>query len=292
MAIGPQYMSSSPADPTSNVPAATGLNILQGMGPWGAVAGGLLGMLGGGAGTPSTQTTESSADVTLKNFADLSKGQSELEKQAYQNQLSQLGQLQSLVGAGPGQTDVTAGLTAQQDFASRISQLLGMGGTDVAAGQAFAQQIFAPQQVAMQQAFQDQQVQANRLASRMGRAGYDPILRNKLAQEQTRQQAQLQAQQGAFAAQQSREIPQMQLQMAEQLANVRGGLASQAMQNRMAMLNLGQQLTQSERQYRLDTARRTQMQSQSGSSGGGLGGAIGGLLGGIGGGAGAISKIF
>lgn len=245
---------------------------------WGALLGAGLGAIAGSQGKQASSTSVQS--MQLQDIDKLNQGRSALEATTDQASLTGFRDLQSLLQAGPGQAEVAAGLGAQQDFASRIQQVLNQGGVDIAGGQQFAQQIFAPQQVAMQQAFQDQEIQANRLAARLGRPGTDPILRNKLAQEQTRQQAALQAQQGAFAAQQAREIPRMQLGYAEALAGVRSGLASQAFQNRQALMQMGQQLTASERQYRMGTATTTNQQQQS--SGGGLGGAIAGGLAGIG----------
>lgn len=245
---------------------------------WAPLVGIGLSALAGSQGKQASSTSVQS--MQMQDIDKLNQGRSALEAATDQASLSGFQDLQSLLQAGPGQAEVAAGLGAQQDFASRIQQVLNQGGLDVTGGQQFAQQIFAPQQVAMQQAFEQQGIEANRLAARLGRPGNDPILRNKLAQEQTRQQALLQSQQGAFAAQQAIELPRMQLGYAEALAGVRGGLASQAFQNRQAMMTLGQQLTASERQYRMGTATTTNSQQQS--SGGGLGGAIAGGLAGAG----------
>lgn len=253
------------------------------------IAGGLLGALAGGQADKGRQRTFQ--DVHLKDIKELNKGRSDLEAAADTSQLDQFNQLQALLSQGPGQAEVTAGLQSQNDLAALIQSTLAQGGlpnqTQVGQAQTFASQIFDPQRVALQQSFQDQDIAYQRLAARLGRSGADPVLRNKLAQEQTRQLSLLNSQQGAFAAEQAMSQPQRQLQLAEALAQVRGGLASQALQNRQTLLGLGNQLAASERQYRLSAVGRSS--DTTTTSGGGLGGAISGGLAGIGIGAGTAS---
>jgi hypothetical protein len=117
-----------------------------------------------------------------------------------------------------------ASFGANRDLASMLQQY-SQGGylpneQDNSTAQSFAQSQFNPQRVAMQQAFQDQLTQANRQAALSGRGMNDPILRAKLAQEQTRQQSQLEAQQGAFASNFALQQPMQRLQFAEGRANV------------------------------------------------------------------------
>jgi hypothetical protein len=126
---------------------------------------------------------------------------------------------------------------ANSDLASLLQQYQQGGymptAQDNQTARTFAQSQFDPQRVAMNQAFQDQLVQANRSAALTGRSQNDPILRAKLAQEQTRQQAQLESQQGAFATQYAMQQPQQRLQFAEGRANV----LSQNLQQRMGLAN-------------------------------------------------------
>ncbi len=271
----------------------------------GSVGGAVLGGLIGGAGTPSSQNsnTQSTSSVNLRNFDDISKGQSGLESAAYQQQLSGFADLQKLIGQGPGANEVGANTQFQNQYANQLQGLLSnIANPNQQANFATAQQYFAPQQTALNQQFQQQGIESDRLAARLGRAGNDPILRNKLAQEQTRQQTMLNSQIGSFGQQ----LPQFQAEqimgVGNALSNLRGGLATQAMNNRSTLLGMGQQLGAAERQYRLQTAERTGSQSTqtSGSQGGGVGqmlagalgggaqfgGAISGLLGSMGGGGG------
>lgn len=253
-------------------------------------AGAILGGIAGAQGNQGSQTQ--TTQLNLRDINELNKGRSALEASGTGAQEQMFSQLQALLGQGPGSTDVAAGYQAQQGLASLLQQQATTGGpsaANIAQAQQYAQNIFAPQQTAMQQAFTDQNIAANRLAAKLGRAGNDPILRNKLAQEQTRQQAMLQSQQGAFAAEQAQGFQGRQLQLTEALANVRGGLASQAFQNRQNLLQMGQSLAQAERQYRLQTAGQTS--TSTSSSGGGLSGAISGALAGFGQGAGAAGAL-
>jgi len=91
-----------------------------------------------------------------------------------------------------------------------------------------------------------------------------------LAQQRVRGEQQLAAQQtaGAFGVQ------QRQLGLSQQIANVRQGLASQALANRQTLLNLGNTIQQQGRNFRLGSASSTQ------TSGGGLQGFLTGAFGG------------
>jgi hypothetical protein len=157
---------------------------------------------------------------------------------------------------------------AGNDFASMLRRY-SQGGFMPSKGQMstankFAQNIFAPQRTQLAQSFQDQIRNANRQAGMMGRRPNDPILAAKLGQEQMRQQSMLNAQQGSFAQQYAMQMPQQQLDYAGQLASVRQGLASQAMQNRMTLLSFGNQLKEQDRNFRLSAAGRTQTTPTSG----------------------------
>jgi hypothetical protein len=150
------------------------------------------------------------------------------------------------------------------------------GQQDMATANQFATQMFAPQQMALQQSFVDQGIQNNQLAARLGRPGNDPILAAKLADSQTRQMGMLNAQQGQWAQQYAMDLPMQRLGFQQQMAQVQGGLASQALANRQALLSVGQNIQGAERNFRMGTATHF----GNSSSGGGLKGAItGGIAG-------------
>lgn len=201
---------------------------------------------------------------------------------------TQGGQLQSLfqqlsgLANQPGaQQDISAGRQATLDYANLLqNQDILPSQQDISSSNQFAQNIFAPQQTALNQLFQDQVTQSNRNAARMGRSINDPILANKLAQEQARQTALLQANQGSYASQLALQLPSQRLNNAMNRANALQGLSTQALNNRLQILGLGQQLGQAERNFRLQTSQQYGNNTQT--SGGGLGGAIAGGLGGAG----------
>lgn len=253
----------------------------------GNLGGGLLGGIIGGQGTPSGQnsTSDSTQSINLRNFDELNRGRSGLEESAYNNQLSSFNDLSALIGKGPGANEVSANTQFQNSYANQLQQLMqGIANPNHQQNFNTAKQYFAPQQTALNQQFEQQNVASNRLAARLGRAGNDPILRNKLAQEQTRQQTSLNSEIGSFGQQ----LPAFQanqiMGVGNALSNLRGGLATQAMNNRSTLLSMGQSLAQSERQYRLNTAQRTgsQTSTSSGTQGGGPGQMLSGVLGGIG----------
>ncbi len=253
----------------------------------GGVAGAGVGGLIGGTGTPSSGRGQSNYinDIRLQNFEDISKGQSGLEANTYQGNLGAYADLQSLIGAGPGMNEVSSNTQFQNQYAQQLQQLMsGIANPNQQQNFKTAQQYFAPQQTALNQQFEQQGVQSNRLAARLGRAGNDPILRNKLSQEQTRQQTMLNSQIGQFG----QELPAFKanqiMGVGNALSNLRGGLATQAMNNRSTLLSMGQQLNQAERNYRIQTARKIGGQStvNDSSEGGGLGGMLSGGLSGMG----------
>lgn len=267
-----------------------------------AVAGAVLGGIAGGQKdtTGGFSDSQSQSDVKLKNFEDLNKGRSELEKRGYDESLAQFNDLTKLLGLGPGAGEVSANTQFQNSFAGNLENLLkGLSNPDVAKNYAESNALFAPEREALKQNFQDQTTESNRMAARMGRSGIDPILRNKLSQEQTRQTRSLDAQVGSYGRQLPMINAQNYLQIGGALSNLRAGLATQALQNRSTLLGLGNSLAESERNYRLNTALRTGSQTNVGEqySGGGTKGAINGgmagmssfmgAFGGMGGGGGA-----
>lgn len=267
------------------------------------IAGGVLGAIGGAMGSNSSGSgsQSSTSSVDLQDFNTINQGASQLENTAYQGQRDMYSQLTGLVNAGPGASAVSDATGAGNQFADLLQSFLnnkGLPGQEqISYANNYASKLFDPQRVALQQSFTDQNVQGQRLAARLGRSGADPVLQAKLGIEQTRQQQMLSSQQGAFAAQTANGMPQQQLGMSEALFNVRQNLATQAFNNRSTLLQLGNQLTASERNYRVATATRNNSTtgSNNGSSGGGLGGAIAGGLAGAGAGfgaAGGLSSMF
>lgn len=237
----------------------------------GAAIGGLAGAMKDKSQTSYTSGLNMSPESMLELFG---KGQLERGARGFED----------MVNAGPGQSDITAGLGASRDLAAMLDQY-SKGGylpTDADRSTAgdLASKLFNPQRVAMGQAFEDQTTAANRQAALMGRSMNDPILRAKLAQEQTRQSALLEANQNAFATQFAMDSPLKRLGFASDRANVLGGLASQALANRQALASMGQGIMEGERNFRLQTAERHGTQNTE--SGGGLKGAINGGLAGAG----------
>jgi hypothetical protein len=154
-----------------------------------------------------------------------------------------IGNLQNLVNAGPGQESQINSNVANAQLADMFKRYSQQGGNlptaeDNATGQQFAQQQFAPQQVAQDQQFMQEQQRAKQLAVQMGRPANDPIIQARLSQERMQSQERLGATQGAFASQFAMQQPQQRLDYAGQLAQLHGGLASQAMQNRQALIGL------------------------------------------------------
>lgn len=193
-----------------------------------------------------------------------------------------LPQMGNLVNAGPGMNEVKANMGTQNDLANMLKSF-SQGGfmpgqQDFAAANQFAQSAFQPQQVAINQQFQDEQLKANQMAARMGRSANDPLIQAKLSQERQRAQERLGASQSSYVSEFARSMPQQRLGYMGQLADLRSGLASQALSNRQALVSLGSQIEGQGRQFRLGSAQINQQQQQ----GGGLGGALTGLMAGIG----------
>lgn len=163
-------------------------------------------------------------------------------------------QMQAFAAKGPGAEDVGNFTGSQRDLASMLQQY-SQGGfmpgqEDIGRANDLAGQLFQAQRVAQTQAFQDQLTMANRAAARSGRGVNDPILRNKLAQEQTRQSALLEAQQGGFAAQYAQSLPGQRLNFAQQRVGVLGELSGQAWNNQTNLYNTGMNIAQQRPQDR------------------------------------------
>lgn len=236
---------------------------------------GIVGAIAGGMKDKTEQTQTSGMKLDPKSALETA------GENAAQKGLDGFGQM---VDAGPGASDVSAYTGNSRSLADMLQQYSQTGGmpgeADINASNGIADKLFGAQRLQMAQNFQDQGYQANQQAALMGRSANDPILRNKLMQEQTRQQAVLQAQQGGMAQQLALALPGQRLGYAQQQNQVLGGLASQALANRQMLASMGTNIMSQQQNFRVATAQRYGTQSQE--SGGGLKGAITGGLAGIG----------
>jgi len=96
--------------------------------------------------------------VGLRSFDDLKRGRSELEESASESQQAQFDQLNALLGRG-GQAQVEGDIDAARSEQLNLAQLLrqaqsGPSSQNINAAQNFASAIFNPQEVALQQQFQ------------------------------------------------------------------------------------------------------------------------------------------
>lgn len=145
---------------------------------------------------------------------------------------------------------------------------------DISTSNQYAQDLFQWQREQQRQNFVYQTTEANRRAAVMGRSLNDPILANKLAQEQTRQQSSLNAQQGSWATQFALQQPGMRLDFAKQRAATLNLVGDQAVANRQYLMALGQQNLANERNYRLAQSGATVTDSSGGGLKGGIAGGI------------------
>lgn len=224
-----------------------------------------------------TSTQKSTAGLTLAPA-------SEQELMAGKDISAQYDWLKQFLGQGPGLEAQTQANTDQNSFLQMMRGIASSGGmpTDEDRRQSniFADDLFKPQMEALNQSFTQQNEGAARLAAQLNRPINDPIIQAKLRQEQMRQSSMLSADRSAFVAQESRNSPFRRLELQGQLADASSGLASQAMANRMQLLNLGNSLQSQERNWRLQTAEK--YGTQEAHSGGGVTGAWGSMMGGIG----------
>lgn len=228
-----------------------------------AAAPALIGALAGSMGSGGQSVT------TTRNVAPA--GADELY--AGQAQMDILRQLQQFQSAGPGQADVAAGYGAQNDLAKLLQQYAQGGYAPTEADQLTARTQMAPQ---FEQAKQNQMLanqQFRQQAAVSGRGPMDFAFTNRLNQNTGNQMNMLAAQQSQLAAQQ----PMQRLGFMQDFANIKQGLATQAMQNRLAIASLGSNIQNANMQARLGSAGSTQ--SQSGTGGGLAGALMGGLAG-------------
>lgn len=230
----------------------------------GALIGGVGSALLGGGPDVSAQRLPFEREFQLRP-------EGRLEALGRQTQFEQLGALGGLVGAGPGRQDVTAAFGAQRGLAEQfqaaqfgLPEDLLPTQADITRTTGIAEQLFAPQRVGLQQAFEQAQTRTQREAARLGRPTSDPILQARLQREQLQAQERLGARVGAraqeLALDQPRERLALQrrgLELAGARSEVLGGLATQALQNRQTLLGLGSGIQAAERQFRIATAKQT-----------------------------------
>lgn len=278
---------------------ATAAALGAGISSIGAIAGGIggiAGAIGGAQGKRENRTgMENASSTSGINLGPAS----QLEQQSAANLQSNFSQLEQFANLGPGGADVSAGVGASRDLASLLQQYQQTGGApssqDILQGNQFASTQFAGQRLGAQQAALEASQQFAQQAAIQGRGGLDPVFRNKVAQQQQQQEAIIGAQQNAFGAQQAQQMSQNRLGFAAQRANVLGGLATQALSNRQALVGMGSQIQSAERNFRLASGQK--YDTKSGSSGastenpGGILGAISGGFGGLAAGVQGVSGL-
>lgn len=250
------------------------------MGVGAAIGGGaLLGAVAGGQKKKSSSTTTKSSLERI----DLS-ARTEEEARAEEIAAEQLQRLNDEINANkPSEAQLRFEQLLEELTTGQISE------ERLQSAQQFAQDVTAPEQVALQQAFKDQEIRANRQASILGRQINDPILQARLAQEQIRQQQSLLARQTSIAA----NLPFNQFSIAGQGLETLNNLSQQQLQNRSSVLGLASREAARAQQFRINTASRvtTGTSNTKGKSGGGLGGILSGALGGAGLGASAFNAF-
>lgn len=246
----------------------------------GAAAGAIAGSMKDKASSSATQRVDA-GDAT------------QIEKDAGMRQRGAFDSYYDYTQAGPGQEDVGKAYGSSQDLAKMYQDYSKTGGLpgseDITNANNYATNIFAPQQTGLNQAFQDQNSQAQRLAAQMGRSVDDPVLQAQMRLGQIREQNMLNSQKTAFGSQMALQLPQNRLNLAGQGNNILQGLASQAFTNQSNLIGLGSNIINQERNMRLATATRTA--EQYGESGGGLKGALAGGVAGLGSAASAVSSF-
>ena len=234
-----------------------------------AIGGGaLLGAVGGG----------------IKKGPDLS-----IDPRSSQYANDALMRFQQYAAAGPGQQDVTAATEAGRSFASTLQGFANNGLFNMQQGRALAEQQFAGQRTALGQTFQDQLAQANRQAAISGRGGNDPILKARLAVEQSRQSAQLNADQQAAAVGLGRQSSLDTIGLLGQRYGALQGLSQQAFGNQQNLFGMASQQRGQDLQQALGSAQ------YEASRGGGLQGALTGGISGLSAGitaAGGLQALF
>lgn len=239
------------------------------------LAGGVLGAITGAAGKKETISQTSGLNLAAAGGAENAAGKVASDS---------LQSLSDYTNAGPGEQDISGSVGATRSLADMLKQLSETGGlptqADVQAGGAVADNIFAPRQTALDQSFIKQNTDAQRLSAQLGRSVDDPILQAKLRTGFMQQSDLLNADKTSYGGQIALGLPGQRVQYAGQRADIMGNLATQAFNNRSALLGLGSNLQNLDRNFRVQTAQK--YSTGESTSGGGLGGAISGAIGGLG----------
>lgn len=198
-----------------------------------------------------------------------------LAKRSKQLQFDQLKELENMIKAGPNAEDSRLATESSRQFADDLARVREQGLRPSEQDFGAARIQMAPRRAQLDQAFEDANVQQQRLAAQLNRPINDPILQAKLQQERIRQENQFGADMGAAALQNAGQ----RLSFSEALSNVRQGLASQAFQNRMQLTQLGQGILRDARNFKVSMMQEQRLRNagKSGRIGGGITGAIGGL---------------
>jgi hypothetical protein len=235
-------------------------------GPYGALIGGGIGLIGGLLTSSNTQQNSVGA---ASGSATAAQGSID----------TAFGQYNTLVGAGPGQSDVANAYQSSIGLAQLFQQYSQTGGLPSAADTTYAtgvsKNLYAGQQAALNNAFVQQTQEAQQRAAALGRSPDDPVLAAKLAIAKTQQQGVLAGQEQGTAQQLALSLPGQRLQYAIGGNNVLQGLAGQAFANRAAIISQGNQIVS------LDNNLRVHAGSQVNTTGGGAGNAFAGAIGGL-----------
>lgn len=210
-----------------------------------------------------------------------------LEQQGLDASRDALNQLRRLTALGPGSTSISDALSSANSLSKMLDEMAKTGGLpgadDISASNRITNALFQPQEVALQQSFREQGINASREAARLGRATTDPVLQGLLRRGFMDQRAGLDATKGAAMQSLALSLPGQRLGFAQQNAAVTDALRQQALASRVALLGAGQNISNAERSLRLNTATRTNTENPSvmdmfGSTVGAIGG-IAGLIG-------------
>ncbi len=236
-----------------------------------AVAGGIAGA------EKDNVDSKSSSGINMAPETDLERYGGKLTNDSLKS-------LEGYVNAGPGESSITDANKQYGSLADMLSEYAKNGGQpnqqDWFSAQDFAKSQFAPQQLQIDQSFDEEQMRAKQLATQLGRSVNDPYIQAQLSKQKMQMQNMLGAQQGAFIGQEARNNSMGRLGYTSQLADLKGSLASQAMANRQALLSLGTGVQAQERNWRYQTGTKWGTNHQE--SGGGQKGMITGAMAGFG----------
>ena len=210
------------------------------------IGGALLGAAAGAQGTKGQSQTSS------MNLAP----EDELERLARLQQEQGFGDLNRIQREDFGRAN-----QASQSYGNMLQDYQKSGGiptsADLSQGRSFAEQMTAPQQAQIDLSMRQSTEAMQQQAGLSGRGPNDFAFNTKLAGQRSDLMSQLGAQQSAMGSQYAQQISQNRLGYAGQFADLQQGLASQAMQNRMAIMGLGSQIQNAGRSFRTNTASRT-----------------------------------